>query len=103
MYSTWNLKIQENYSQIKGKRLNPPKVYDERNNKVDFEAYEKGTIKHTQPITLRGGQWTMVYSSYDFELTTTLFENMQRAQGRFGIKVEEPAWIELGKGQDRQA
>ena len=28
---------------------------------------------------------------------------MQKAQGRFGIKVEEPSWIEVPKGQDRDA
>lgn len=39
---------------------------------------------------MRANRWAMVYSNFDFDITNQLYDMMSKAQGRFGIKVEEP-------------
>jgi hypothetical protein len=43
----------------------PAKLMD-GNNTVPWEDYERGNIKHTQPIQMKKDKWAMVYSDYDF-------------------------------------
>lgn len=50
---------------------------------------------------MKKDRWVLVYSPFDFDLANQLLDNFVKAQGRFGIKVDEPQWIELGKQMDR--
>lgn len=61
---------------VSGKKLFPAKVLDNRNNVCDWNDYESGRISHTQPIQMKKESWAMVYSGYDFNLTTQCFEMM---------------------------
>lgn len=101
VFDEWSLKVNQNMTQVNAKKLYPAKVLDEKNNSVPFEAYSGGQIKHTQPLQMRKDRWAMIYSPYDFEITTNCYEMLQKAQGRFGIRVEEPQWVELKSGDDR--
>ena len=51
---------------------------------------------------MKRDRWAMIYSPFDFDLTTNCYQMLQKAQGRFGIQVDEPQWIELQKGMDRE-
>lgn len=61
----------------------------------DWRSYEKGEVPHVQPFYMKHNKWAMVYSSEAYKDTTELFNMMQRAAGRLGMKVEEPVWCEL--------
>lgn len=89
IFDQYHFKIQQNMPKITGKALYPAKVLDSRNKPCAWEDYEKGQIAHTEPIRLKDN-WVMVYSEYDFQLTTNCFEMMQKASSRFGISVNEP-------------
>ena len=95
-------RIEANMAKIKGKVLYPAKVLDDRQRAVDWRDYEQGKIRHAQPIDMTGERWAMVYSAFDFNTTTYVFEQFQKAQGRFGIRVQDPQWVEIPKGEDRK-
>jgi len=61
----------------------------------DWLSYERGEIQNAQPLHLKREEWLMVYDAKDYNRTTDLFNSMQKAQGRMGIKVEDPLWCEL--------
>jgi hypothetical protein len=47
----WGISVRTNFTQLKGKKLYPPKVMtDERGGVSDWMSYEKGDIRHSQPI-----------------------------------------------------
>jgi hypothetical protein len=52
--------------------------------------YESKKIPHSQPVNLKNNRWALVYSNKNFNDANILFEMMGKAQGAFGIRVEEP-------------
>lgn len=96
----WGINVNTTFTQLKGKKLYPPKVLDGNGNQADFKDYEKGEIRHSQPVKLSYQSWVLVYSKFDYDNANLMFESLQKAQGRYGIKVEEPQWIEVPDGRD---
>ena len=79
IFDEYHFKIQQALPNVPGKKLFPAKVLDDRNRPCDWNDYESGKIRHTQPIQMRNNTWAMVYAGYDFNLTTNCFEMMQKA------------------------
>jgi hypothetical protein len=74
VFDEWGLKITQNMAQVKAKKLFPAKVLDDRGNAVDFKEYSDGRVRHTQPIQMGRERWAMIYSPFDFDLTTNCFQ-----------------------------
>jgi hypothetical protein len=51
---------------------------------------------------LQKNNWAIVYGSKDYDLANVLFENLLKAAGGFGIKVEEPQWVEVPDSKTAQ-
>ena len=70
-------------------------MLDAKGNQGTWEDYEQRRIKHTQPLQLLANQWAIVYTGRDYDSANSLFENMNKAAGGFGIQVQDPQWIEV--------
>ena len=62
---------------------------------VDWDSYTNRKIKHAEPTQLSHENWMMIYSENDDRRANNCFDNLQKASGAFGIKVEEPFWCEV--------
>ncbi len=60
-----------------------------------WNDYEQRRFKHTEPAQLLKGKWTIVYGKREYEQANALFENLQKAAGAYGVRVEEPQWVEV--------
>jgi hypothetical protein len=69
----WNLKVQDNFTTIKGSVLYPPKIFQADGQDTDWLTYEKGNIKHSEPIKLLNKKWLLCYCNSDYDLTNSLF------------------------------
>ncbi len=94
----WQVKINQAFATVKAKQLFHCKVIDPKGNTANWEAYEGKRFPHTQPLHLINGQWAVVYNARDFDFANTLVDMMRKASGIFGIKVEDPQWIEVPSG-----
>ena len=45
-------------------------------------------------------QWAIVYERKHFNQANTMFETLQQASVKLGIRVEEPSWIEIDRIDD---
>ena len=93
VFKEWGIIFQKEFAKIKAKQLPYPKIIDQGNKTRSFEDYEKRKVKHVQPVQLKKNEWAMAYD--DFDSAKYLWEGMIDAAGAFGIKVEEPKWIEI--------
>lgn len=89
------MKVNENFSNIRAKQLFHPGILDPQNNVRSWNDYEQRRFKHTEPAQLLKGKWTIVYGKREYEQANALFENLQKAAGAYGVKVEEPQWVEV--------
>jgi hypothetical protein len=48
-----------------------------------------------QPVNLKRETWALIYAKRDFDNANTLYEMMGKASGGFGIRVEDPFYVEL--------
>lgn len=88
------MKINANFAQVKAKTLQNAQIVD-NNRTLNWSAYEKREVKHAQPINLKKESWALVYGNKDFNNANTLLAQMQKASAGFGIRVDEPQWVEL--------
>ena len=95
----WGLKINPRFANIRAKQLPNAKI-QYNNKQYDWEAYEKKTVKHAQPIELKREAWALVYGQRDFDSANILVEMMQKASGAFGIRVEDPQWVEIPRNDN---
>jgi hypothetical protein len=58
-------------------------------------TYEKGLIKHSEPVKLLYKKWLLCYCIDYFDLTNELFDMLLKVSGKFGAVVEEPEWCEV--------
>jgi hypothetical protein len=84
---------------VKAKQLINATITEE-NKTLDWSAYEKRQVMHTQPINLKKETWALVYSQRDYESANNLVTMMRKASGGFGIKVDEPQYVELANQND---
>jgi hypothetical protein len=61
LLSQWQIKVNENFAQIKAKQLYHCKVLDPKNNSRDWSEYEGKRFQHTEPIQLKKNTWSIVY------------------------------------------
>lgn len=40
-------------------------------------------------------KWTIVYGQREYEQANALYENLSKAAGAYGVRVEEPQWVEV--------
>jgi hypothetical protein len=53
-------------------------------------------------MQLLKGQWAIVYGTKEYDQANALLENLTKAAGGFGIKVEEPQWVEVPDTRNAQ-
>ncbi|CDW90464.1 piwi-like protein 1 [Stylonychia lemnae] len=97
VFADWDIKVSQNFAQIKAKQLAHPNVYNQYNMSSPFETYENKQYFHTQPAQLIDEKWALVYSGEreQFEYATKLVELMKQASRQLGIKVDDPQWLEI--------
>lgn len=76
LLSKWQLKVAENFAQVKAKQLYHCKVLDPKGNPRDFNEYEQRRFHHSQPLELKANCWSIIYSKRDYEIANSLFDNM---------------------------
>jgi len=100
--SAWQMRVQENFTSVGAKQLYHPKILDPRNQERSWQDYEGKKFPHSQPLKLLKDQWSIVYGSREYEQANILYENLQKASNIFGVKVEEPQWVEVPDGKTAQ-
>lgn len=95
LLNEWQMKVNENFTNIRAKQLFHPGILDPQNNVRSWNDYEQRRFKHTEPAQLLKGKWTIVYGKREYEQANALFENLQKAAGAYGVRVEEPQWVEV--------
>jgi aubergine len=96
LLNEWQLKVNENFANVVAKQLYHPQILDPQNNQRTWGDYEGRKFKHTEPVQLLKGKWTIVYGKREYEQANALYENLQKASGAYGVRVEEPQWVEVG-------
>jgi len=91
----WNLKVNQNFAQIKAKQLYHCKVLDPKNNQRSWEDYEGRRFHHAQPLILEKDKWALVYTGRDFDAANNVVQTMGKAGGAFGVRIDEPQWVEV--------
>lgn len=62
LLSKWDMKVNENFAQVKTKQLYHVKVLDPKSNSsMDWQTYEKKRLL-AEPLILGENQWAVVYS-----------------------------------------
>ena len=89
------MKIQPNFANVKAKQLHHPQVLDGQARPCPWSAYEKREIKHTQPANLQKDRWVICYGNRAYNDANTLYDNLCKAAGGFGVRVSDPQWVEL--------
>jgi hypothetical protein len=62
VYSNWNIKAAPNMAQVRGKKLYPAKLKNDRN----FDDYVRGKVKLEDPIELKYNTWALLYPANCF-------------------------------------
>jgi hypothetical protein len=60
-----------------------------------WAEYKNRYFKHTEPAQLIKDKWTIVYGKREYEEASALYQNLQKAAGDLGVKIEEPQWVEV--------
>jgi len=40
-------------------------------------------------------KWAIVYGVREYDQANALFDNLQRAAGAYGVRIEQPQWVEV--------
>lgn len=88
--SEWQIKVNETFAKVNAKQLFHPGILDPQNNVRTWNDYEGRKFKHTEPAQLTKGKWAIVYGQREFDQANALFDNLQRAAGAYGVRVDEP-------------
>ncbi len=67
---------------------------DNTNQLLDFSEYEQRKLEHSQPVDLKRNSWVLVYCNKDFDAANMLYEGLTKVAAQFGIKIDEPQYIE---------
>jgi hypothetical protein len=86
--------------EVIGKVLNTPMLVTDRG-RANWDDYTFRKVKHVEPVQLTQDSWTLIYSESDYDRANKVVDNMKQASGSFGIKVQEPEYIEV-PAQDAQ-
>jgi len=63
--------------------------------RANWDDYTFRKVKHADPVDLGMENWTFIYSKTDYHLANKAIDNMKQAAGSFGIKVQDPQYIEV--------
>lgn len=55
-------------------------------------------MKHSEPAHFKKNNWAIVYAQSNFNEANFLHESLVLGSTPFGIKVEDPLWVECPKG-----
>jgi len=72
------------------------------NGNASWDDYTNRKIKHAEPTHLSKETWCLLYSEYDFDRANKCTEMMGQACGGFGIKVEDPEYIEVAGNDSKR-
>ncbi len=72
---------------------------DNKGQSLDWGEYERNRVPLSQPLHMKHETWALVYSNYDYDQANSLVDNLRKASGIFGIKVEEPQYVECPKNR----
>lgn len=93
------LKTQEHIAQ--GKVLHPPSLRTEKG-RSSWEDYTGRRVKHADPANLQKEKWVLMYGAEDYDRANKCVDGMREACGGFGIKVDDPEYIEVDSNNSRQ-
>lgn len=94
IFEDWGIKINSNFTQVRAKTLGNAEILDNKNAVLDWMQYEKMKVPLSQPISMNHETWALVYSKRDFDNANALVDGFKRACGAFGIKVQDPQYVE---------
>ena len=80
--------------EVIGKVLNTPMLVTDRG-RANWDDYTFRKVKHVDPVQLTQNNWTLIYSESDYNRANKVVDNMKQAAGSFGIKVQDPEYIEV--------
>lgn len=80
--------------QVEGKVKYPPALLTDRGQR-SWDDYTFRKIKHVEPTNLMEDRWCFIYSDQDYDRANKCVQMMKDASGSFGIKVEEPFYVEV--------
>ena len=95
LLNDWQLAVNPNFANIVAKQLFHPGILDPRGDVRSWGDYEGRKFKHIEPAQLLKGKWAIVYGTREYDQANALFENLQKASGAYGVRVEEPQWVEV--------
>lgn len=72
------------------------------NGNANWDDYTGRKVKHAEPTQLLKETWCLLYSEYDFDRANKCTEMMGQACGGFGIKVEDPEYIEVAGNDSKK-
>jgi hypothetical protein len=81
--------------------LLPPPLVTERG-RATWDDYTYRKVKHADPTNLSKESWCLLYSEDDYNRANKCIDMMKEACGSFGIRVDDPEYIEVGSGDSRQ-
>jgi len=92
-----NLQVDTDMITVKGRYLQDLTMKDPGNTqqRFKFADYTRGSFPHSEPMKLEDGEWAIVYAARDTATVNEFVGGMRKAQGRMGIKLGEPEYIEI--------
>jgi len=89
--------LESDMAKPKCKVLEEARVIDPRNEKQSypFNDYEKGNVAMLEPLILKNESWALVYCKGDYETAESFYANCKKAQGRMGMSIGEPYYVEI--------
>nr|AEX87970.1 Otiwi8 [Sterkiella histriomuscorum] len=98
----WGLKIEPNFAQVRAKQLPDANIVDKQKGTLNWSNYENRGVLHAQPIELKKETWALVYANRDYDSANNLVEMMTKASRGFGIRVEQPQYVEIQRNDNKQ-
>ena len=77
-----------------------PTLVSERGRST-WKDYTDRNIEHADPTIMSKESWCLLYSKDDYNRANKCVDMMKDACGKFGIRVEDPEYIEVGSGDSR--
>ena len=93
-FAQFEIKVSNQEHQVTGKIHYPPSLLTDRGN-ARWDDYTGRKVKHSEPTQLLTEKWCLIYSEQDYDQANICFEMMQDASATFGVKVQEPFWVEV--------
>eukprot|EP00347_Sterkiella_histriomuscorum_P023353 403334969 len=97
----WGLKIESQFTQVKAKQLPCAQIYTQPQDIFDWPYNKQSEKQFLQQIDLKYEKWAIIYAFKDFTFASILVHFLNKASKGFGITIEEPQFVEIGRKEGR--